>query len=168
MTEILSAEEVQRCNSWTAERSEMWRRLDALFRSHEALRADRDRLASLVDVTRKHRQWAERSKDAAEARLAEVEQALRTALRVIDTTHALAFGRDALAPPCDGRSLAEHGGVGVYCWACEFTLEARAVLDKGEPAPTPSRRVDVVVNKDDGSQIIYEVRRSVLDKGGKS
>lgn len=70
--------------------------------------------------------------DRLNARLAEVEQALRSALNVIDTTHALAYGRDALVAPHDGRSLADHtDDGGVYCWACEFTLEARAVLDKG-------------------------------------
>ena len=146
MGEILSAEEVQRCNSWTAERSEMWRRLDALFRSHEALRADRDRLASLVDVTRKHRQWAERSKDAAEARLAEVEaerEAARSNVahwsaewstrlraaeaRLAEVEQALRFYADpanhAWPSPDQAWSNvdADNGDI------------ARAVLDKGEP-----------------------------------
>lgn len=75
------------------------------------LTTERDRLASLVDVTRKHRQWAERSKDAAEARVADLEAVLReiTALSphttVRDAQAIAAAALAAAAPKEDGLRL---------------------------------------------------------------
>lgn len=161
MTEILSAEEVvsERYRYPDSTTEDGANDVIALCESHEALRADRDRLASLVDVTRKHRQWAERSKDAAEARLAEVEQALRTlwvAFVYFDMDRAAAIIYEAGAehpdctcdmddydcwyhwPPSEQVKSAFRYGIGAV-WR-EMILGshamdvARAVLDKGEQA----------------------------------
>src|SRR5260221_1460327 len=69
------------------------------------------------------------SKDyqTAEALNARLTAALRTALNVIDTTHAQAFGRDVLVPPHHGDPTTKGEIGGGYCWACEFTLQAPAM-----------------------------------------
>lgn len=128
MGEILSAEEVQRCNSWTEFRSEMWRRLDLLYHSHEALRARLVEVEQERDTYRSAQISTERGMLAAEARLVEVEQALRALLDAPKRPGAAQRRWERDGNTADADLLSE--------WQKahdEIVAHARAVLDKGEP-----------------------------------